>query len=207
MKQVASLVKSEFIGAHFSQEHCVQQSQDKDKSFQISYLKPGFLVSGKVTKIYENGLEVSFLGGIIATCFADHLAQPMNEYKTGMKVVGRIISVDPMNKKVSLSLKQHIVEWRNSFESLKPFRVGSEFTDVKVDQVVYGGSYLVNLPNGTKAFLHKTQVEEQNEEDEKVTIEAVKVKEINYFDGMPIVTSKQSLLKSEALNFESVSVG
>jgi hypothetical protein len=35
------------------------------------------LVSGKVSKSYENGVEISFLGGITGTCFADHFDEDM----------------------------------------------------------------------------------------------------------------------------------
>ena len=50
-------------------------------------LKPGFLVSGKIQKLYENGVEVTFLGGMSGTIFADHLPKSnMTKYKMGEKI-------------------------------------------------------------------------------------------------------------------------
>jgi len=50
-------------------------------------LKPGFLVSAKVQKLYENGLELTFLGGMTGTVFADHLSKAAStKYKLGEKV-------------------------------------------------------------------------------------------------------------------------
>jgi ribosomal protein S1 len=53
-------------------------------------------VSSKVSKIFENGIEISFLGGFNGSVFVDHLdrADP-HKYKVGEKVTARIISVDP----------------------------------------------------------------------------------------------------------------
>ena len=56
-------------------------------------LKPGYLVSAKVAKVFENGLEVTFLGGLRGTIFADHLPKGNpNKYKTGEKLQARVIS-------------------------------------------------------------------------------------------------------------------
>ena len=50
-------------------------------------LKPGFLVNGKVQKLYENGIEVSFLGGMTGTVFADHLGRSSaTKFRVGEKV-------------------------------------------------------------------------------------------------------------------------
>jgi len=38
-------------------------------------LRPGFLVNAKVAKLFENGLELSFLGGMTGTVFVDHIGR------------------------------------------------------------------------------------------------------------------------------------
>ena len=56
-------------------------------------LKPGFAVSAKVHKLYENGIEVTFLGGMQGTIFADHLGKSnASKYKLGEKVQAVVIS-------------------------------------------------------------------------------------------------------------------
>ena len=64
-----------------------EQSPVSNKEFTIHNLKPGFLVSSKVSKILENGLELSFLGGFNGTVFVDHLdrSEP-KKYKVGEKL-------------------------------------------------------------------------------------------------------------------------
>ena len=97
---------------------------DEGNKTTAAHVKPGFLVSGKISKVYENGVELTFLGGLSGTCFTDHQAEG-ETYKVGQKVAARIISVDPLAKKITLSMKNNIINWNNgSDESLKDISVG-----------------------------------------------------------------------------------
>lgn len=84
------------------------------KEITIHNLKPGFLVNGKITKLVENGIELSFLGGFTGTIFIDHLdkVEP-TKYKVGEKIISRIIAVDPQTQTISLSTLPHIVKITN----------------------------------------------------------------------------------------------
>lgn len=86
---------------------------DSGNRITPAHLKPGYLVSGKVSKSYENGVEITFLGGLTATCFADHLDEDtsLDKYKIGTKVNARVIGVDAVSKIVTCSMKKRIVEW------------------------------------------------------------------------------------------------
>lgn len=74
--------------------------------------------------------------------------------------------------------------------------------------------------------MHKTHTEDkkaqEEEEDEEKTkkkatastvleegtmLSQVKVKEINYFDGVPIISSKNSILTSKSLNYDMINPG
>jgi hypothetical protein len=111
---------------------------------------------------------------------------------------------------MTLSLKDHIVEW-NSHKNMNPelmkLQVGQVFANAKVQKLVYGGSYIVNFPDSgsnIQGFLHKihtserpqkkedAESEEEEPQQEELTVgqklESVKIKEINFFDGMPIVS-------------------
>ena len=182
-------------------------------------MKPGFVVSGKVTKLYENGVEITFLGGITATCFIDHLAEDLSDYKIGKKVTARIIQVDTVAKKITVSMSEPIM----NMNPHKPeFKIGDTFEKAKVSKQIYGGSYVVTFPNGS-GFLHKSHTKEakkaeEDDSDEPVkkddnelsvgqVLEQVRVKEINYFDSKPILSIRKSLLKTDTLSFETVKAG
>jgi hypothetical protein len=56
---------------------------DEGNKTTPAHVKPGFLVSGKISKVYDNGVELTFLGGLVGTCFTDHLAETNEVYKIG----------------------------------------------------------------------------------------------------------------------------
>ena len=67
-------------------------------------LKPGFMVSAKIQKLFSNGVEVSFLGGMTGTIFADHLTKSnTTKYKIGEKLAALVISQDISTKSTALS--------------------------------------------------------------------------------------------------------
>lgn len=76
-------------------------------------LRPGFLVNAKVAKIYENGLDLSYLGGMQGQVFVDHTGRDQtSSFKVGEKVQARVISHDTASKKSSLSLLPHTVNFK-----------------------------------------------------------------------------------------------
>ena len=82
---------------------------------------------------------------------------------------------------------------------------------------------------GLKGFLHKTQTAEEvkedaadpeDDDDEKKAkvisntvfevghvFQSVKIKEINYFDGIPVLSSRDSVLGSSAMNYSMIKAG
>jgi ribosomal protein S1 len=80
----------------------------------IHNIKPGYLINGKVSKVLDNGIEVSFLGGFTGSVFVDHLGKDSpSKYSIGEKIIARIISVDPSTLCVSLSCLEHLVNFTN----------------------------------------------------------------------------------------------
>jgi ribosomal protein S1 len=91
--------------------------------------------------------------------------------------------------------------------------VGSTLTNCKVAREVYGGSFEVTSKQGA-GFLHKThqkQPEDSEEERKELKVgqalDRVKVKELNYFDGCPILSLKDSLLGQQVLNYHQIKAG
>jgi ribosomal protein S1 len=66
-------------------------------------------VQAKVAKLYENGLAVSFLGGMQGTVFCDHLSRDsIAKFKVGERIQARVISHDVVSKATCLSLLPHL---------------------------------------------------------------------------------------------------
>lgn len=223
----AKILKCELFDKSSESEDAptMRSSNESGQPLTLAHVKPGFLVSARVQRVYENGLEMSFAGGLVGNVFADHIENNVHapsHYKVGSKLPARIISVDTLGKKCTLSLKSHLVALKNYNETdeLK-VEVARSFDNVTIVKNLYGGSYLVRLGDkDVYGFLHKLHLnrdeeskENENDEDKeerkvgtKLEIEA-RVKEINYFDGVPMISLKQEVTKPSAVNYQSVKVG
>ena len=150
--------------------------------------------------------------------------------KIGNKIQARIITVDPLAKRVTLSMKNHILKWTPD-QRVQPHqvKVGASFEKVSVKKHLYGDSYFVDLGGNNTGFLHKTQMieaqeaqSEESDEDgmptkkksEKKEIlqvghlfDHVRVKEINYFDSLPILSLRENVLKGDTLNYQMITPG
>lgn len=237
--QTSKLVKCEMVSQAISA--LVQNSAE---GLTLHTVKPGFLISGKVAKIFENGLELTYLGGMTGTIFVDHLDKDsIAKYKIGEKVQARVISVDASSKTITLSLLPSIISLTTN-PLVYEVKIGQIFQNVKVEKILYGSSFLVNLGHGGKGFLHKShclveQAEEQLDEPEEKkvhthgkrpknkprpslkkpdykdqailnvgeVIDKIRVKELNYFDGLPVLTMRGTIVGSSALDYASLQVG
>jgi len=122
-----------------------------------------------------------------------------------------------------MSMLPHILEF-----SIKELcEAGSVFEKVKVTKQVYGGSYQIKLNDTYVAFLHKSHLpganveaqEEQDPDSKKKPaklidelevgqqIAKVRVKELNYFDGVAQVTMKSQIVNTVAMDYSSLEVG
>ena len=192
-----------------------------NKEVTIHNVKPGTLINGNVATIMDNGIEVSFLTGFKGTVFADHLdkAEP-TKYKQNEKISCRIIFVDPQTQTISLSMLPHIMKLNNVSEALAANEIvnGKVYENVKIAKSLFGGSYKVSLGNNLDGFLHKIhavkaikkKLEDEDQQYEKIeladgqAILKIRVKELNYFDGVPVLSMRNDILSSEALDYAAL---
>lgn len=128
------------------------------KELSIHNIKPGSLVSAKVQRILDNGIELYFLSGYTGTVFIDHLdkGEP-TKYKAGEKLNARIVSVDPPSQSITLSLLPHLVKFENISKTLlsEGITSGKVFEKATVMKVAFGDSYKIALTPQITGFLHK----------------------------------------------------
>ena len=201
-----------------------------NKEITIHNLKPGYMMNAKVSKLLDNGVELSFLSGFKGTVFTDHLDKSdPTKYKIGEKLSARVIAVDPQSQNIQLTLLPHLIKMTNVAQklALEGIEVGKVFEKSTVEKELYGGSFRVKIGKEQYGFLHKIHTkedenEEDDEEEETATkkkkvaskdlevgqkLEKLKVKEINYFDGVPILSMREDVLNAASLNYHNIKCG
>ena len=158
----------------------------------------------------------------------DHLENALSEYQPKQDIIARVITVDFEKKRIGLSELPHIVNLTLFCPNTK---VGDILCKVKVTENIYGNSYLVegeseNTSETIKCFMHKMhvsiEVKASKNKNKRVRAEnkgmiqlkvgeklhcKARIKEFNYFDGIPIV---QPLIETDGkplVTWETVSGG
>ncbi|KAJ3065320.1 Protein RRP5 [Podochytrium sp. JEL0797] len=77
-------------------------------------VQAGMIVKGTVTKVDEPGVFVSLADGISALIPTSHLAEgtvanPTKKFKVGSHVTGRVLSSDPISRKIAVTLKKPLI--------------------------------------------------------------------------------------------------
>lgn len=102
-------------------------------------------------------------------------------------------------------------------------QVGNVYEKAQISQELFGDSFKLKIGN-MEGFLHKTHAVLNNEESEEedvdtkkkkkeveltkgMKLDKVRVKEINYFDGCPILSMRDDVVNTNAINYGSLECG
>ena len=169
------------------------------KTIGFETVRPGMLFKANVTRDLTNGKEITF-GGNLGTIFVDHLK---DETKT-KNIYVRVIHVAVSKRTCSLSSLPHIRKLKVDDINDKEKLIGKKFSG-KIEKILFGQSFIVSSQEGElKAFLHNNNIENPNEINVNDEIPSLYIKEYNFFDDMPICSTKD---KSSKITWGTMKVG
>ena len=102
------------------QRKAVSESLTRGANLQFTSLCPGMLLQATIDKIAINGLVVSFLSGLfhgVIDCLSlESVANDgwEKQFHVGEVVTARVVYVDHGGKTVRLSMRPHVIEFRES---------------------------------------------------------------------------------------------
>ena len=93
----------------------IKQLQSDPFKSSLQDIKKGQVVTGKVHRVVDNGIEVELAGGVIGFIRKVELSRERSEqrpdrFAVGEKVDAKITTVDSKSRKIALSIKQREVE-------------------------------------------------------------------------------------------------
>lgn len=184
----------------------------------LESLLPGMMVTGKVQKVLDNGLLVSFLTYFHGTINQYHVAhsstdpQWAKQYKANDKVKARILHVDLVRKKVGLSLLPHILSW--SMPTPLP-DLGQVVDNCVVRRIEKSLGAVLKVPCGQEAcggFVHVSNISDEHVKEVEAALklgQVVKGRVIGYrlLDGLALVALKPSVVEHNVLGIRDVVPG
>ncbi|GAM35017.1 U3 snoRNP-associated protein [Talaromyces pinophilus] len=144
----------------------------------MDQLKPNDVVRGFVRRVADNGLFVTLGHNVSAYVRISDLSDSFlkewkDEFQTDQLVKGRVILVDPENKRLQLSLKESVLE--------PNYKTPITIRDLKVGQIVtgkvrkvedFGAFIVIDGSANVSGLCHRSQMAEQNVEDARKLFEA-----------------------------------
>jgi small subunit ribosomal protein S1 len=133
--------------------------------------KPGQTIQGKISNITDFGVFVQLLPGIDGLVhisdlsWTEHIEHPSDRYKQGQEVEAIVLAIDKDNKKISLGIKQLVVDpWEKVAEE---YPAGS-IVEGEVSKITNFGAF-VRLPNNIEGLVHNTVLsQEQGKKAEEI---------------------------------------
>lgn len=133
--------------------------------------KPGQTIQGKISNITDFGVFVQLLPGIDGLVhisdlsWTEHIEHPSDRYKQGQEVEAVVLAIDKDNKKISLGIKQLVVDpWEKVAEE---YPAGS-IVEGEVSKITNFGAF-VRLPNNIEGLVHNTVLsQEQGKKAEEI---------------------------------------
>ncbi|KAF4075156.1 hypothetical protein AMELA_G00231350 [Ameiurus melas] len=137
-----------------------QACAEKHHGWTLCNLLPGLLVKANIKKVTTHGLIVTFLSSYTGQVDFMHVSQDkLSTCSVGEEVNARILYVEPSSRLVGLSLSSHLLPPRGGMlDNVTCERMGEVVKGCKMIAVHFYSGALLLLPDGTTAFVHKSQL-------------------------------------------------
>ncbi|OIV89511.1 hypothetical protein TanjilG_20430 [Lupinus angustifolius] len=197
----------------------MSKSVTKDlKGLSIDLLVPGMMVNARVKSILENGVMLSFLTYFTGTVDIFHLQNIFSasnwkdKYSESLKVIARILFIDPSSRAVGLTLNPHLVQNKAPPSHVK---IGDIYDDSKVVRVDKGSGLLLevpSIPESTPAFVSISEIAEKEiKKLEKTYKEGnhirVRILGLRHLEGLATGVLKTSALEEAVFTHSDVKPG
>ncbi|XP_060716290.1 protein RRP5 homolog [Tachysurus vachellii] len=143
-----------------------QTCAETNHGWTLSNLLPGLLVQVCIRKVTTHGLIVTFLSNYTGLVDFMHVdPDKLATYKVGDEVKARVLYVDPSSRLVGLSLRSYLLSpGGGMLDIVTNERTGEVLKGCKMTAVHHQSGAMMELPDGTTAFVHKSHLKESKGE-------------------------------------------
>ncbi|KAM4594543.1 protein RRP5 homolog [Fundulus diaphanus] len=136
------------------------------QGWNLSNLLPGLAVKATVKKVTKHGLHLDFLSSFSGQVDFLHM-EPGQEssYTEGLQVRACVLYVEPSSRLIGLSLRSYLLQPGSDVSPAPPDgdRVGEVVRECKVTALHHMSGAVVELPDKTRAFVHRNHLKEPSD--------------------------------------------
>ncbi|XP_058237174.1 protein RRP5 homolog isoform X2 [Hemibagrus wyckioides] len=180
----------------------------------LSNLLPGLLVQACIKKVTTHGLLVTFLSNYTGLVDFMHIdPDKLSTYNVGDEVKARVLYVDPASRLVGLSLRSHLLSpGGGMLDTVTSERIGEVLKGCKMAAVHHHSGAVMELPDGTTAFVHKSHLKDSKEEFNPNRLLAQPEHTLRVIDYSPleqihIATLRKAVIEMPFFNYQDIKPG
>ncbi|XP_029949686.1 protein RRP5 homolog isoform X2 [Salarias fasciatus] len=190
---------------------CAEASQ----GWSLTNLLPGLLVNATIKKVTKHGLLLDFLSSFSGQVDFLHMEpQPESSYTEGAQVQARVLYVEPSTRLVGLSLRSHLTQPGASVEPSPAGgdRIGQVVKDCKMTAMHHMSGAMLELPDGTPAFVHKNHLKEPNGELNQNRLAAkpehtCRILDFSLMEQIHFVSLRPSVIEKQFYRYHDLQAG
>ncbi|TMS23923.1 Protein RRP5-like protein [Larimichthys crocea] len=143
-----------------------QAYAEPEQGWNLTNLLPGLLVKATIKKVTKHGLILDFLSSFSGQVDFLHMEPDQaSSYTEGAEVRACVLYVEPSTRLVALSLRSYLLQPGAKVDPLPAGgdRIGEVVKDCKMTAMHHMSGAMLELPDKTKAFVHRNHLKESKE--------------------------------------------
>uniref|UniRef100_A0A3P9LQM6 Protein RRP5 homolog n=1 Tax=Oryzias latipes TaxID=8090 RepID=A0A3P9LQM6_ORYLA len=192
-----------------------QACAEPRQGWSLSNLLPGLLVKSTVKKVTKHGLLLDFLSSFSGQVDFLHMEpEPTSTYTEGLQVQACVLYVEPSSRLVGLSLRRHLLQPASGIEPspAEGDRIGEVLKGCKLAAMHHKSGAVLELPDGSPAFVHRNHLKEPNEPTNENRVYAAPEHTCRILDFSPMeqihfATLRKSVIEKPFYRYQDLKAG
>uniref|UniRef100_H2MCJ8 Programmed cell death 11 n=1 Tax=Oryzias latipes TaxID=8090 RepID=H2MCJ8_ORYLA len=192
-----------------------QACAEPRQGWSLSNLLPGLLVKSTVKKVTKHGLLLDFLSSFSGQVDFLHMEpEPTSTYTEGLQVQACVLYVEPSSRLVGLSLRRHLLQPSSGIEPspAEGDRIGEVLKGCKLAAMHHKSGAVLELPDGSPAFVHRNHLKEPNEPTNENRVYAAPEHTCRILDFSPMeqihfATLRKSVIEKPFYRYQDLKAG
>ncbi|KAE8300915.1 Protein RRP5-like protein NF-kappa-B-binding protein [Larimichthys crocea] len=210
-------VKNEGRVVHLSVSppNVAQAYAEPEQGWNLTNLLPGLLVKATIKKVTKHGLILDFLSSFSGQVDFLHMEPDQaSSYTEGAEVRACVLYVEPSTRLVALSLRSYLLQPGAKVDPLPSGgdRIGEVVKDCKMTAMHHMSGAMLELPDKTKAFVHRNHLKESKEPSNENRVMAMpehtcRILDFSPMDQIHFVSLRKTMIEKPFYRYYDLQAG
>ncbi|XP_068445534.1 protein RRP5 homolog isoform X2 [Clinocottus analis] len=193
----------------------VQACAKSEQGWNLTNLQPGLLVKATIKKVTKHGLLLDFLSSFSGQVDILHMEpEQTSNYTEGTEVRACVLYVEPSTRLVGLSLRSYLFQPGARLDHIPAGgdRIGEVVKDCKMISMHHMSGAIVELPDTTRAFVHRNHLKESNApaNENRVLAQSehtIRILDFSAMDQIHFVSLRKSIIEKRFYRYHDLQAG